>query len=201
MRKKKRVQSESTALRQRAERALARRPIKRSTYTDLRRLVQDLHVYQIELEMQNEELRRTQLALQTARDRYAELYNFTPAGYFTLDRKGVIKEANLRATMLLGIPRGNLIRQPLIRFVVPGDQVTFAYHCKDVFLKGKKQSCDLSFFGPGGIRRVFHLESHAFPDEATKVLIYCRTALFDITEQKNVAEERNRLASGWRLLL
>ena len=75
---------------------------------DLKHLIHELGTHQIELEMQNEELRRTQLELQTARDRYAELYNFAPAGHFTLDRKGVIQEANLRASILLGIPRGEM---------------------------------------------------------------------------------------------
>src|SRR5215470_15210783 len=167
MRKKKRVESESTALRQRAERALSSRPIKPSAHTDVWKLVQDLHIYQIELEMQNDELRRTQRQLQEARDRYADLYNFTPAGYFTLDRKGVIQDANLQAAMLLGIPRGNLLRQPLVRFVVPAEQVTFAYHCKDVFLTGKKQSCDLRFLSPGGAPLFLHLDSQGFPHATT----------------------------------
>ena len=201
MRKKKRVESESTALRQRAERVLSSRPIKPSAHTDVWKLVQDLHIYQIELEMQNEELRRTQLQLQKARDRYADLYNFTPAGYFTLNRKGVIQEMNLRASMLLGIPRATLIHQPLIRFVVPAEQITFAFHCKDVFLTGKKQSCDLRFLAPGSVPLFLHIESQAYHDATTGALTFCRTALFDITEQKKVAEERDRLASSWRLLL
>src|SRR5262245_31520570 len=130
MGKKKRVPAKPTDLQDRAERALSTQLGKRSAtgLRDLRKLVQDLHVYQIELEMQNEELRRTQFELQTARDRYAELYNFAPAGHVTLDRKGVIREANLRASMLLGIPRGELIRQPLIRFLEPSEQIAFAKH-------------------------------------------------------------------------
>jgi len=202
MRKKeKRLESESSALRQRAERALSRRPSTLSVPTDLWKLVQDLEVYQIELEMQNDELRQAQRRVQEARDRYADLYNFTPAGYFTLDRKGVIQEANLQAAILLGIPRGDLLRQPLVRYVVPAEQVMFAYHCKDVFLTGKKQSCDLRFLSPGGAPLFLHLDSHAFPHAKTGALTFCRTALFDITKQKEMAEERDRLASGWRLLL
>jgi PAS domain S-box-containing protein len=199
---KKRVPPEPTDLQRKAEQVLSTQPGKRSSSTlrELRKLVQDLHVYQIELEMQNEELRRMQLELQTTRDRYAELYNFAPAGHFTLDRKGVIQEANLRATILLGIPRGELIRQPLIRFLEPSEQIAFAKHWSDVFRTGGRQACDLRILCSGGDPRVVHFESHALPDEAGS-LTHCRCAMFDITAQKKIAEERDRLAIGWRLLL
>ena len=199
---KKRVPPEPTDLQRKAEQVLSTQPGKHppKALRELRRLVQDLHVYQIELEMQNEELRRTQLELQTTRDRYAELYNFAPAGHFTLDRKGVIQEANLRGTMLLGIPRGELIRQPLIRFLEPTEQITFAKHWSDVFRTGARQACDLRILCSGGDPRTVHLESHALPDE-TGSLTHCRCAMFDITAQKKIAEERDRLAISWRLLL
>src|SRR5271163_1396245 len=87
-----------------------------------RTLLHDLRVHQIELEMQNEELRRTQEELETSRARYFDLYDLAPVGYFTVSDKGLILEANFTAATLFGVPRGALVKQPLTRFIVPEDQ-------------------------------------------------------------------------------
>ena len=79
-------------------------------------MLHDLRVHQIELEMQNEELRRTQADLEASRARYFDLYDLAPVGYFTISERGLILEANLTAATLLGVARGALIKQPLTRF-------------------------------------------------------------------------------------
>jgi len=79
-------------------------------------VLHDLRVHQIELEMQNEELRRTQADLEASRARYFDLYDLAPVGYFTISERGLILEANLTAATLLGVARGALIKQPLTRF-------------------------------------------------------------------------------------
>ena len=75
------------------------------TDADLRRLLHELQVHQIELEMQNEELRQAREELEASRNKYAELYDFAPVGYFTFDAHGLIREINLAGAQLLGIER------------------------------------------------------------------------------------------------
>src|SRR6266850_8321556 len=120
------------------KRDVAAMPVK-----DVQQLVHELQAHQIELEMQNEELRRTQVELEAARDSYVDLYDFSPAGHLTLDTRGTIVEANLRAGTLLGINRKELIGQPLARLFVSADQDIFHRHCQEVLKTGTRQTCEL----------------------------------------------------------
>ena len=83
---------------------------------DVKNLVLELKMRQVQLEMRNEELQRAQETITQARDRYADLYDFAPVGYFTLDRKGRIVEANLAGARLLGAERDRLINQSSFRW-------------------------------------------------------------------------------------
>ncbi|MBU1240318.1 PAS domain-containing protein, partial [Myxococcota bacterium] len=90
--------------------------------TDARRLVYELQVHQIELEMQNEELQRVQSELEESRDRYFDLYDMAPVGYLILSEKGLIVEVNLTASKMLAVTRDTLIHRPLSRFIHADDQ-------------------------------------------------------------------------------
>ena len=85
---------------------------------ETQRLLHELRVHQIELELQNEELQRAQLELQTSRAEYSDLYDLAPVGYITLSEQGLILQANLTAATLLGMPRGQLVKQRLSHFIV-----------------------------------------------------------------------------------
>ncbi len=134
-------------LRTRAEERLhkTRGEIAQMPAEDVQRLVHELQVHQIELEMQNEELRRFQVEVQTVRDQFVELYDFAPIGYLTLAASGEILEANLTAAKLLGLDRESLIARKLTSFLTPESQDTFYLHQKLVAASRTRQACEVQF--------------------------------------------------------
>ena len=109
----------------------------------IKKLVLDLKMYQMQLEMQNEELQRAQETITQARDRYADLYDFAPVGYFTLDRKGKIVEANLAGAQLLGVERDLLVNQSSFRWVEPESREICRTHYRKVFENQGRQTCEV----------------------------------------------------------
>ena len=134
------------ALRQRAEAALRLKAAQSLNALEAlapegnRQALHELRVHHIELEMQNEELRRAQVELDAARARYFDLYDLAPIGYCTLGENGLIIEANLTAASLLGVPRGALVRQAFSRFIVKADEDIYypvSYTHLDVYKRQK----------------------------------------------------------------
>jgi len=117
---------------------------------EARKAIHELRVHQIELEMQNEELLRTQAELVDARARYFDLYDLAPVGYCTLDERGMIQEANLTAANLLGVGRDALVGQSLTNFICKEDQDIYYLHRKRLFETGAPQSCESRMLGRGG---------------------------------------------------
>ena len=194
MAKKPDKSTKGTALRRQAEELLrvTKRDVAAMPVKDVQQLVQELQVHQIELKMQNDELRRTQEELEAARDRYAALYDFSPAGHLTLDTSGKIVEANLRAATVLGVNRKELIGQSLGHFVTRDDQDTLHRHCQEVFKTGTRQSCEVQLQEKSGASCCVHLESIAMHEEPGRSA-HWRTALLDITERKRAEQEQIRL--------
>lgn len=92
---------------------------------DTRQLLHELRAQQIQLQLQNEELRNAQLALEESRARYVDIYDFSPLGHCSIGDNGLIVEANLTLTTLLGAPRDALIGTPFARFILSADQDRF----------------------------------------------------------------------------
>lgn len=138
MAKKPAKPAKAPALRRRAEERLraTKRDIAAMPTKDVQQLVYELQVHQLELEMQNEELRRVQAEILAARDRYEDLYNFSPVGFLTLNAQGHILEANIRAETLLSLSRNKLRGQLLARFIAGEDQDTFHHHRGEVMEGG-----------------------------------------------------------------
>jgi PAS domain S-box-containing protein len=110
---------------------------------DVQSVLYELRIHQIELEMQNEELRRIQDELETVQKYYFDLYHLAPVGYFTISRVGLIQQVNLTATVLLGISKEKLVRQSFIRFIHKEDRNIFYSLNKQLFEIGGPQKCEL----------------------------------------------------------
>ena len=122
-------------------------------------ILHELQVRQIELEMQNEELKRAQVALEKSRDKYLDLYDFAPVGYFTLTHNGQITEVNLAGATLLGQERAQLVGRGLGRSIAPGDIDRWEQHLVSVAHSAEKQTCELTLKRGDGSTFFARLES------------------------------------------
>lgn len=167
---------------------MAKKPVRSTKSNGLRRqaevrLLHELQVHQIELEMQNEELRRTQVELTAARDRYVDLYDCAPTGYLTLDPNGIIMEANLPACLLFGMNRKDLRGQPMTRFVAATDQTTVLRHIRELVSTETKQACEVDLARHEAVPVTIRFESVVVQNE-TWHHPRLFTTLLDITERK-----------------
>lgn len=162
-------------------------------YSDHERLIHDLHVHQVELEMQNRELREAQSRLEESRDRYADLYDFAPVGYCTLDAEGYIREINLRGAALLGAPREDLVGSLLSSFAPLQGNRPFKAHLRRCLEEKVRLASELTLsMGKRGTRTVQMITDPVL--EASGGAVLCRTVLIDISETKEL-ENRLRLLS------
>jgi PAS domain S-box-containing protein len=155
--------------------------------TDVKKLLHELRVHQTELEAQNEELRKAQLELQESRNKYAELYEFAPVGYFTLSEKGIILAVNLTGASLLGVERSNLIKRPFSQYVDKEHYEVF-FSCKRKLLQTtSRHTCELRMLRKDRSKFYARLESKAIFDRSGNSG-NIRVAILDITEEKRMEE-------------
>ncbi len=153
-------------------------------------VLHELRVHQVELEMQNEELRKTQVELEQSRSKYAELFDFAPVGYLVFDPNGLVLEANLTASSMLGEDRSLLGGRPFSLHVASAGQDTWRLHYAAVFKTGKGQQCEIEVTNKEQGRLVVRLHSRPVMDAGGKV-VQCRTAMLDVTALVR-AEQRLR---------
>ncbi|MCX5858011.1 MAG: PAS domain-containing protein [Deltaproteobacteria bacterium] len=152
------------------------------SHEETRQMLHEMLVHKIELEIQNEELRRAQAELDTARARYFDLYDLAPVGYCTVSEEGLILEANLTAATLLGVARGALVKQPIGRFILKEDQNVYYLLRKQLFNTGEPQACELRMVKSEGATFWARLEATAAQDaEGAPV---GRIVMSNITERK-----------------
>lgn len=194
---KKRNTSDPAALRQAAEARLKARTVAKATRSeeDLRRLQHELEVHQIELEMQNEELRVANAEIEAGLERYTDLFDFAPIGYFSLTKDSTIRLVNLAGAKLLGVGRGGLIGQRFDLLVAENNKNTFREFVAQVFASGITKNCELALTKPG--LPVMHVWLDGRLDPAGEC---CRIAMTDITERKQLEVESREIDLKRRIL-
>ncbi|MDD4963818.1 MAG: EAL domain-containing protein [Gallionella sp.] len=178
------------SLRKVAEAQLVKTSLAEISSRPVEELLHELRVHQIELEMQNEALRQTQLALGESRDRYIDLYEFAPVGYLTLTVDGMIAEINLTAVTLLGCKRSKLMHKSLRMLVIADDQDRWVRH----FMAARKlevpSSVELEMRRGDG--KVFYAQLDCVGNATT-----VRITLSDITQRKLIEDELRIAAAAF----
>ncbi len=166
---------------------------------EAKQTLHELRVHQIELEMQNDELRRTQLELEGSRKRYFDLYHLAPVGYVTVSETGFILEANLTAGILLEMTLAELTTQPFHRFIFKDDQDIHYLRRKKLLESGEATEYELRLVPMGG--KIFwgHLTVTLTRDDGGAVLL--RVAVNDITRIKEGKERLQRLNREQQIIL
>lgn len=175
---------ESKDLRRKAEEQLAEREGRINTLkrADLESLAHELAVHQIELEIQNEELGRARLEAEEVRDRYIDLYDFAPVGYFTLDEHNRIVEANLTGCQLLKIERSMILQKSFTKFISPEESEKFYLMRRKVLESANRRTVELQMLKADNTPFFVQIES-------LKVGVdRLRLAVMDITELKRAEE-------------
>lgn len=155
-------------------------------------LLHELRVHQIELEMQNEELRRVQFALEESRDRYIDLYEFAPIGYLTLTSEGSIAEINLTGAALLGVERVQLINHHFSRYITPEYQPHWYRHFLTVKQQIGRQQYELTLRRADGTTFHAHLDCLTIKTADERLML--RITLTDVTKFKLI-EQQLRIAA------
>ena len=147
--------------------------------TEIQKLVQELQIHQVELDMQNEELRRSQGETEAALAKYADLYDSAPIGYFTFNPRGVILEANLTGARLLGVERGFLLGTPFLPHLAPAFRPEFRAHLQQVFTTQARQFCTLQLVTSEGAAAACDAGEHCGPNEGkgSRPMPLCRQRL------------------------
>lgn len=190
MKKKDREKGYSGELRKRALEILHERPQDFATLSDadVEHLAQELSVYQIELEMQNEQLLESQVELERSRQEYSDLYDFAPVGYLSLSAKGIIEKANLTASVMLKRERSKLLKYPFSKFIISEDMDTYYLHRRKILETKEQQECEFRLNKKNGGIFWVHARCRPVVDHDGEV-IQIRTVITDISCRK-IAEQK-----------
>jgi len=185
-----RKDSKGNKLRDNAEEILREQKSEMPPYDDIHELVHKLQTHQIELKMQNQELRRTSGELEEEKLKYYSLYEFAPVGYFFLDENEIIRDVNIAGTVLLGVEKTVLINTAFIRYMNSESRRTFYKHLEKVKSTSIWQSCELVLIKKDENTVYAQLETNLIQNNKKTEF---RITITDITERKKAEEKLLRL--------
>ncbi|MDP1558036.1 MAG: histidine kinase [Nitrosomonas sp.] len=159
-------------------------------------LLAELQIHQVELEMQNDELRSTQQQLEESRDRFASLYDYAPVGYLTLDKAGYIQEINLTASIMLNVERVSLLGKPFVAYLVQKESNAFFHYLQQIFESSDNSVIELKIKDSRHKEKYVRLESSRVKDSDT-----CRMVMTNINQLKETTNQKIRLLQENRQLM
>ena len=154
---------------------------------ETQRLLHELQVHQIELELQNEELRNSRAQAEAAVSRYTDIYDFAPVAYFTLKSDGVITQTNFAGARLLGLERARLVGKRFEAFVSKVDRPAFNALIQQVFAAQAHQALEAELVRKDEPARTVHIEATLSPNGQE-----CHAVVLDITERKQLEYYQER---------
>ena len=194
--------SNASDLRRRAEKRLGKTQAATGPHPkneDTSKLIHELQVHQIELEMQNEELMQARAGIEMSLEKYSDLYDFAPVGYFTLTDEGIIREVNLTGTALLVEDRSRLINRRFGLFLSDETRPAFFAFLKKVCEGNTKEKCEVALTRNKDNPRYIHLEGRAWGADNSMDRL-CLMAVLDITNQKQTEEALKSSETRYRRL-
>jgi PAS domain S-box-containing protein len=173
-------------------RQLPRKRMRIETRADTQRLLQELQIHKIELELQNEELRQSKSDAETALGKFSDLYDFAPVGYFSLDEQGLILEVNLTGSAMLGTERARLAGRRFQLFVAPQYRPAFNVFLEGIFAGHDRRSCEVSLLSAGHAAFWADLQAMTATSRGGAPR-RCLMAIVDITARRQAEEARRRI--------
>ncbi|MDP2180315.1 PAS domain S-box protein [Methylicorpusculum sp.] len=191
------ISSSDKKLRRQAEMELlkASRPIYPASQ-DTIKLLYELQVHQIELEMQNDELNRAHAEAEAALNRYTSLYDLAPIAYVTLSPEGTIVQLNLTSAELLGSSRASFVGRCFADFISSESRAVFTHMLASAFTRHNTETCDLALMPDGLSQRRLYVHAKAVVDESLET---CNVAMIDITGKKIAEDALREMELNYRL--
>jgi len=201
----KTMNSKAASLKKRAEalvfdKSPGHETISKMSPKEIKKLVHDLSVYQIELEMQNDELRRIHAELEKSKNKYTHLYDFSPVGYFTISDQGIMEEVNLTGADMLGVEHQTLVGDRFAKFIFKHDQDAYYMLQKRLLDTGMPCSSELRLTKRDGREFYIHLECAIVTDNITHHR-QIRAAAIDITDKKTAEAALRQNEAKYRSMM